>query len=114
MTPQMLKLKVAEISQGRVNPFKNGIFGDSWLYWFKKRHPYLVMRVPQGFARAKALNPIIVQRSYSNMLKIYNTYAYTPSHIWNVDESRCNASKRWIRKGFSKERHKTCACSNSQ
>ena len=29
LTPQMLKLKVAEIYQSRVTPFKDGIHGDS-------------------------------------------------------------------------------------
>ena len=60
--PQMLKLKVVEICQGRVTPFKESILEDSWFYWFRKRHPHLVMRVPQelDFARARAINFIIV------------------------------------------------------
>ena len=95
LTPQMLKLKVAEICQGKLTPFKDGILGDSWLYWFKQRHPHLVMRKPQGLevARAKAMNPITCHGFYKNLLQLYNKFAYPPSNIWNVDESGCNASK---------------------
>ena len=32
LTPYMLKMKVAEISQGRLTPFKDGIPRDSWLH----------------------------------------------------------------------------------
>ena len=35
LTLQMLKLKVAEVCQGRLTPFKDGILGESWLYWFR-------------------------------------------------------------------------------
>ena len=34
LNPSQLKLKVAEITQERVTPFKNGIPGESWLKWF--------------------------------------------------------------------------------
>ena len=92
--------------QSRVTPFKDGIPGDSWFHWFRKRHPHLVMRVPQGleFARAKAMNPSTVQTFYSNLLQQYSSYAYTPSHIWNVDESGCNASKSGLSKVLAKKR----------
>ena len=68
----MLKLKVAEIYKDKITPFKEIIFGDLWFYWFKKRHLHLVMRVLQGleFARAKAMNSIIMQAYYSNLLKL--------------------------------------------
>ena len=95
LTPEMLKLKVAEICQGKLIPFKDGIPGDSWFFWFKQRHPHLVMRKPQGLevARAKAMNPITCHEFYKNLLQLYNKFAYPPSNIWNVDESGCNASK---------------------
>ena len=94
LTPQMLKLKAAEVCQGRLTPFKDGIPGESWLYWFRQRHLHLVMRVPQGLphARAKAMNPITCHGFYSNLLQLYNKFQYPHSHIWNVDESGCNAS----------------------
>ena len=43
--------------------------------------------------RTIAMNPFTMQGFYSNLLKIYNTYEYIPFHIWNVDESGCNAFK---------------------
>ena len=91
----MLKLKVAEICQTQMTPFKNGKPRDLWWYWCKKRHLHLVLRVPQGLevARARALNPTNVEGFYSNLLNVYNTNAYPPSHIWNLDENGCNASK---------------------
>ena len=46
LSPNDLKLKVAEICQSRETSFKDGIPGRSWLKWFKKRHPHLVMRIP--------------------------------------------------------------------
>ena len=71
LTPQMLKLKVGEICQGRLTPFKDGIPRDSWLYWFKQRHPHLAMRMPQGLeiSRARAMNPITCHGFYSNLLQ---------------------------------------------
>ena len=69
MTPLQLKNKVAEITQERIIPFMNGILGNSWIKWFKLRHPELVLKVPQGLdqRRAKALNIDNVARSYSNL-----------------------------------------------
>ena len=63
------------------------------------------MRVPQRleFARPKAMNPIIVQGFHSNLLQLYNTHSYTPSYIWNVDESGCNASNSSLRKVLARK-----------
>ena len=105
LTPQMLKLKVAEICQGKLTPFKDGIPGDSWFFWFKQRHPHLIMRMPQGLevARAKAMNPSICHGFYKNLLQLYNKFAYPPSNIWNVDESGCNASKSGLDKVLARK-----------
>ena len=56
--------------------------------------------MPQGskVARTKAVNPTTVHGFYSNLLQLYNKFAYTPSHIWNVDESGYNASKSGLNK----------------
>ena len=58
MTSHQLKNKVVEIIQDRITPFKDGILEESWLKWFRSRHPNLVLRVPQGLDhnRARALN----------------------------------------------------------
>jgi hypothetical protein len=34
-----LKIKVAEATQLRDTPFKDGIPRAGWLHWFRKRHP---------------------------------------------------------------------------
>ena len=38
-----LRLKVAEIIQDRVTPFRDGILGYGWIKWFKKRHLNLAL-----------------------------------------------------------------------
>ena len=88
-------MKVAEIYQRRLTPFKEGNPRDFLLHWFKQKHLHLVMRVSQGleFARAKAINTIMVQGFYSNSQQLYKDNAYILSNLWNVDESGCNASK---------------------
>ena len=70
LTPQMVKLKVAEICQGRLIPFKDGIPRDSWLFLFKQRHLHLVIRILQGLeiVRARAMNPITIHGFYSSLL----------------------------------------------
>ena len=45
LSPIALKMKVFEIVQDRVTPFKDGIPGDGWLRWFKNRHLELTLRV---------------------------------------------------------------------
>jgi hypothetical protein len=40
-----LKIKVAEATQLRETPFKDGIPGAGWLRWFQKRHPEIFLRM---------------------------------------------------------------------
>jgi hypothetical protein len=40
-----LRIKVAEATQLRDTPFIDGIPGTGWLYWFRKRHPKLSLRM---------------------------------------------------------------------
>ena len=39
LSMDQLRLKVAEVVQERVTPFRDGIPGNGWIKWFKKRHP---------------------------------------------------------------------------
>ena len=73
MTPLQLKNKVVEITQERVTPFKDGVPGESWVRWFRARHPKLVLRVPQGLdhKRARGLNPKNVANFYKNLKALY-------------------------------------------
>jgi len=84
----MLKVKVAEATQLRMTPFREGIPGQGWLRWFRKRHPEITLRMAQGLdvGRAKGLCPINVATFYEN-LQIMLERGYEPSHIWNCDES---------------------------
>ena len=55
LTPTELKLKVAQLTQTRRTPFKNGVPGKGWLKWWKKRHPDLAIQSPQGLVRTRNL-----------------------------------------------------------
>ena len=103
LTPTDLKLKVAEICQTRHTPLKDGIPGRSWLYWFQKRHIQLVLKQAQGLEvnRVKNLCPSMVQVFYENLENLYNKYHYQPSEIWNVYESKANASKNGVGRVFA-------------
>ena len=102
LTPTNLKLKVAEICQTRHTSFKDGIPRRSWLYWFQKRHPQLVLRQAQDFElnRAKNLCPSMVQVFNENLENLYNKHHYQPSKIWNIDEFGVNASKNGVGRVF--------------
>jgi hypothetical protein len=69
LSMQQLRLKVATITQERITIFRDGIPGDSWVRWFKKRHPNLTLRTSQGleFARARGLSPQNVASFYRNL-----------------------------------------------
>lgn len=57
MSLTQLRIKVAEMTQERSTPFRNGIPGQGWLRWFKLRHPELSLRGSQSleFGRARGL-----------------------------------------------------------
>jgi hypothetical protein len=95
MTILQLRLKVALITQDRVTPFTNGIPGPRWLRWFKKRHPELSLRLAQGLdaKRGHSLCPDNVKTFYSNLRSLYDKYEYSPSRIWNCDESGVQAGQ---------------------
>ena len=90
-----LKAKVAEITQTRLTPFTNGILGKSWMKWFRNRHPYLVLRKPEGLDlnRARALCSQNVARFYDNLKDLYDQHYYEAYQIWNCDESGAQANK---------------------
>ena len=54
LTIAQLQLKVAEITQTRVTPFRDGIPGAGWLRWWGRRHPNLVLRSTQGLETNRA------------------------------------------------------------
>jgi hypothetical protein len=95
LTPSALKMKVFEITQHRWTPFRDGIPGDGWMRWFRRRHPELTLRASQGLesARARALCPENVQSLYDNLERLYLLNSYPPDRIWNCDESGAQAGK---------------------
>jgi hypothetical protein len=90
-----LKLKVATMVQDRPNPFINGIPGKSWLYWFRQRHPKLVLCSSQvlDISRARGMCKENVDTFYHNLEQLYAQHGYMPNRIWNFDETRVQAGK---------------------
>ena len=73
LTPSTLKMKVFEIMQHHWTPFRDGILGDGWMRWFRRRHPELTLRGFQGLesAQARALGRENVQTLYDNLERMY-------------------------------------------
>jgi hypothetical protein len=90
-----LRLKVCEITQTRPTLFKDGIPGPGWLRWWKRRHPELTLRVPQGLetARTRALSRENVDSFYDNLEILYSLNSYPPDRIWNCDETGAQAGR---------------------
>jgi len=90
-----LKSTVAQIYQGRPNPFKDGFLGKSWWSGFKKRHPNLVLHTTEGLDRDKALNLglAIVSKFYNTLSSAYEQHSHAPDHIWNCDETGLQAGR---------------------
>lgn len=74
-----LRMKVAEICQGRDTPFTEGIPGRGWLRWWRKRHPELSLRVardlkllvPEAYLQATSNHFI---RTWSNCMRGASTH----------------------------------------
>ena len=98
-----LKFKVAEICKTRETPFKDGIPCRSWLKLFQKRHSTLVLRIPQPLEVnwVRNLCPSEVHTYYANLEHIHKQKIYQLSYIWNVDESRTNASRNGMSRVFA-------------
>jgi hypothetical protein len=89
-----LKIKVAEATQLRETPFKDGIPRAGWVRWFRKRHPEISLRMSQGLdsGRARGLCPENVSSFYEN-LEVMLARGYEAFHIWNCDESGAQAGR---------------------
>ena len=81
---------MAMMTQDKETPFTNGIPSPSWLRWFKRRHPELSLRLAQGLdaKRARGLCAENARSFNENLSCMYDTHNYSPSHIWNCDESK--------------------------
>ena len=87
-----------------MTPFRNGFLGESWLHWFRARHPELVLRVPQPLdhKRERTVNLESVAEFYSNLATMYNTHYYPLNCVWNIDETCCQATQSGQAKVFAK------------
>jgi hypothetical protein len=52
-------LKVAEITQTKPTPFKDGVIGDSWWCWFQNKHPNITIRQAKGLDVSRAQGLIV-------------------------------------------------------
>ena len=104
MTLIQVKSKVAEITQERDTPFRNGIPRESFLQWFRARHPHLIQRVLESLdhKRARAVYSESVVEFYSNLGSMYNAYHYPLNCIWNIDETTCQTRQSGQAKVFAK------------
>lgn len=68
---------------------KARLAGWDWFYGFMERHPTISMRAPEGTsaARARAFNKPSVDRFYDVLENKLDATRYTPSQIYNVDET---------------------------
>ena len=81
--------------QDRVTSFCDGIPGNGWIKWFKKRHQNLTLRHSEGleFSRARGLCRENVRSFYSNLEQLYNKENYPAKRIWNSDETGAQADR---------------------
>lgn len=95
VTITQCRLKVAEITQFRATPFQNGVPGQGWVKWFRRRHPELTLRHSQGLeaGRARGLCPDSVASFYANLSLLYDTHGYGAHQVWNCDESGAQAGR---------------------
>lgn len=63
--------------------------GKDWLYGFLKRHPALRLRKPEATSinRVLAFNKEEVQHFYSNIELLLSNHFFSPTRIYNVDET---------------------------
>ena len=112
LSMDQLRLKVVEMIQERVTPFRDGILENGWIKWFRERHPNVTLQNFEGlkFSRARGLCPENVRSLYCNLEQLYSKQNYPAGRIWNSDETgaqvgRNGGGRVWARKG-SRSVHK--------
>ena len=94
MTPNDIRSFAYEISEkhGLETPQSwtaNKKAGRDWFNGFMKRHPSLSIRQPEAtcLTRAMNFNRPNVNAFFTKLAEVMDRYQFTPSDIWNVDET---------------------------
>ncbi|KAK7469718.1 hypothetical protein BaRGS_00036249 [Batillaria attramentaria] len=68
---------------------QNKLAGKDWFLSFLKRHPRLAIRKPEAtsLSRAAAFNRENVAMFYEKLASVMDRHRFSPSDIWNVDET---------------------------
>lgn len=76
-------------------PFVNGIRGNEWLEWFRKRRSEPSLKTVESLEQTKGLHLCEenVRSFYVNLQEAFKAHQYTLERIWNCDENEANASK---------------------
>ncbi len=87
---QQFKMKVVELTQTRVTPFRDGIPSKSWWFQFKRRHQKISIRQVEGLevCRAQGLTPNSCNYLDINLQSLYNQHKYSSNNKWNYDETK--------------------------
>lgn len=74
---------------------EKGIAGKHFYYDFMARHPDLSLRTPESTSlmRAVGYNKPQVELFYNNLEKLINQFNFSPSIIYNCDETGVNCVK---------------------
>ena len=98
VTLPILKNTVRDIVQRfpRQHPFKDDLPGQTWWECFKSRHPDVVLRLGEGLEmkRCMGLNHKSCFNFYSGLTTVITSHGYETSHIWNMDETGVQATRK--------------------
>lgn len=74
---------------GIKHPFRNGSAGPDWLAGFRKRHPEIVLRIPEptSVARVRGFNRPQVERFYSLLWEQIQKHSIHAGQLYNMDET---------------------------
>ena len=74
---------------GIKHPFRNGSAGPDWLAGFRKRHPEIVLRIPEptSVARVMGFNRPQVERFYSLLWEQIQNHSIDAGQLYNMDET---------------------------
>lgn len=77
---------------------ESGQAGVDWFTSFMKRHPRLLLRVPEAtsLARACSFNPTTVGQYFSSLGEVLDRYKFQAADIWNCDETGITTVQKFL------------------